>query len=115
MIVVAWEDAQAAPETVERDEFEARAKVETLLSRLEAGESFPMLARTESDATSSRLRGGLLGTYRRDEWPVQHRPILDAVFALRIREISEPIRAPYGWVLAQRCPIEKIHTRHRQM
>src|SRR5690606_28177754 len=72
VIVVAWQGATAAPPTVTRSETEARAKAEELRRRLDEGEDFTVLALTQSDAASSGPRGGLIGTYARDEWPAAH-------------------------------------------
>lgn len=111
-IVVAWRGATAAPATVTRTEEEARARAEELRARIEGGADFAEVARAESDAASSGPRGGLLGTYRREDFPAVHEPIRDAVFALHDHQTSEVLRAPYGYVVAQRCPVEKVHTRH---
>lgn len=112
VIVVAFQGATHAPASVTRTEAEARARAEDLLRRLEAGEAFGAVAREASDAASSGPRGGLLGTYALDAWPAAHAPIRDAVWALRVGETSEVLRAPYGWVVARRCPVEWVHTRH---
>lgn len=112
VIVVSWSGAPHAPEGVTRSESEARERAEQLHARLEAGEDFATIARTESDASSSGPRGGLLGTYARDEWPAAHEPIRAPIEGLRIGETSHVLQAPYGWVIAQRCPIERLHTRH---
>ncbi len=112
VIVVAWQGATAAGEDVTRSEDEARARAEALRARVEGGEDIAALARTESDASSSGPRGGLLGTYTRESFPAIHAPIRDAVFDLEVGALSEVIRAPYGYVVARRCPVEKIHTRH---
>ncbi len=112
VIVVAWQGAVAASSEITRSETDARTRADELKRRLDAGEDFAALARSDSDASSSGPRGGLLGTYARDEWPAAHEPIRDAVFGLRVNQTSDVLRAPYGWVIARRCPVEKVHTRH---
>ena len=112
VIVVAWQGAEHAPATVTRTESDARARAEELRTRAEAGEDFAALARAESDAASSGPRGGLLGTYTREDWPAAHEPIREPIWGLREGEISEALRAPYGWVVARRCAVEHVHTRH---
>jgi peptidyl-prolyl cis-trans isomerase SurA len=112
VVVVAWQGAQYAAAAVTRSKEEARAQAEELRSRLEQGADFAETARAESDAASTAPRGGLMGTYTREEWPAVHVPIRDAVFALEVGQLGEVLEAPYGWVLARRCPVEKIHTRH---
>jgi parvulin-like peptidyl-prolyl isomerase len=112
VIVVAWQGATATADAITRSETEARARAEALRQRVDAGEDFAMLARSESDAVSSGPRGGLLGTYARDEWPRAHLPIRDAVFGLEVDQTSDVIHAPYGYVIARRCPVQKVRTRH---
>lgn len=112
VIVVAWQGATAAADTVTRTEEEARAKAENLRQRLDAGEDFATIARAESDASSSGPRGGLIGTYARDEWPPAHAAIETAVFGLSVGQTTDVIHAPYGYAIARRCPVEKVHTRH---
>lgn len=112
VIVVAWQGALAAGDDITRSEADARARADALRARIEGGATFADVARAESDASATGPRGGLMGTYTREDWPPVHAPIQDAIFALRDGELSEPIRAPYGWVIAERCEVEKVHTRH---
>lgn len=112
VIVVAWQGAEHAATTITRTEDDARARAEELIARIEGGERFDAVAREASDAASSGPRGGLLGTYPRSEWPEVHAAIAPRVFGMRVGEVSEAIRAPYGWVIAERCPVELAHTRH---
>ncbi|UJR83111.1 peptidylprolyl isomerase [Sandaracinus amylolyticus] len=113
VIVVAWSGASHAPASITRTQDEARARAEQLRTGLVAGnDDLATLARTESDAASSGPRGGLLGTYTREDWPAAHEPIRDAIWALRTGAISDVLEAPYGYVVAQRCPVEHVHTRH---
>ena len=34
------------------------------------------------------------------------------MFGLSVNETSDILRAPYGWVIARRCAVEKVTTRH---
>jgi len=112
-IVVAYRGAMAADEDVTRTEEEARARAEGIRTRVtEGGEEFADVARADSDASSSGPRGGLLGTYAREDFPEIHAPIRDAVFDLEVGETSEVLTAPYGFVVARRCPVEKVNSRH---
>jgi peptidyl-prolyl cis-trans isomerase SurA len=113
VIVVAWQGAEHAAPAVTRTEQEARTRAESLRSGGDAApERFAEVARAQSDAASSGPRGGLLGTYAREDWPEAHVPIRDAVFGLSVGQVSQVLQAPYGWVVARRCPVEKAHTRH---
>ncbi|MGE0788017.1 MAG: peptidylprolyl isomerase [Sandaracinaceae bacterium] len=113
VIVVAYDGAVAAPDGVTRSMDEARSRAAELRRRVaDAHEDIADVARAESDAASSGPRGGLLGTYARDNFPAAHEPIRDAIFALDVGAVSDVLEAPYGFVVAQRCEVEKIHTRH---
>lgn len=111
-VVVAWDGATPTPPGVSRTEEEARARAEELLARVEAGTPLSEIARRESDAPTSRARGGAMGTWRRDEWPPLHEALRDPIFTLAVGQHTDVIRAPYGFVVAERCPVEKVHTRH---
>ncbi len=112
ILVVAWQGADRAPTTVTRDESTARARIEELRTRVEGGADLTALARTESDAPTSAARGGLMGTFSRADWPPIHEALRQPVFALSVGALSDVVRMPYGYVLARRCPVEKVHTRH---
>lgn len=112
ILVVAWQGADRAPATVTRDESTARARIEELRARVEGGADLTALTRTESDAPTSAARGGLMGTFSRSDWPAIHEGLRAPVFALSVGALSDVVRMPYGYVLARRCPVEKVHTRH---
>lgn len=112
ILVVSWQGADRAPASVTRDESAARARTEELRTRVEQGADLTTLARTESDAPTSAARGGLMGTFSRAEWPPIHAGLRDPVFALDVGQLSDIVRMPYGYVLARRCRVEKVHTRH---
>jgi peptidyl-prolyl cis-trans isomerase SurA len=112
VIVVSYTGASFAPESVTRSELDARARAEELWRSVEAGNDFTAIARADSDAAASGPRGGLIGTYARSEWPAAHDAIRDAVFRLQVGQTSEVLAAPYGYVIARRCAVEKIHTQH---
>ena len=111
-IVVAWQGAAYAPATVTRSRDEARAKAEVLRTRLAGGEDFATVARAESDAASSGPRGGLLGTYTREDWPAAHDALKEPVFALSVGQLSDIVQTSYGFAIARRCRVEKVHTAH---
>jgi hypothetical protein len=112
-IVVQWRGATGAGDAITRTQEEARVRAEELLASLESGaRDFATVAREDSDARSSGARGGLIGTYAREDWPLQHEAVRDRAFALQIDQRSEVTEAPYGWVILHRCPTEHRHTRH---
>lgn len=112
-IVVQWQGATGAPETITRSEGDARIRIESLLASIESGQAnFNDVARADSDARSSGNRGGLIGTYSHADWPPQHEAIRERAFALQPGQTSEVLQAPYGWVVLHRCATEYRHTRH---
>lgn len=112
-IVVQWQGATGAPESITRSEGDARVRIEGLLTSIESGQAnFNDVARSDSDARSSGARGGLIGTYSHADWPPQHEAIRERAFALQPGQTSEVVQAPYGWVILHRCATEYRHTRH---
>lgn len=82
-------------------EAEAKAKLERLRSRVSAGEDFAELAKLNSDDPSS-LKGGEVGWVSPgDTVPEFER----AMNALKLNEVSEVVRTPFGWHLIQ--PLER--------
>lgn len=112
VVVVAWQGATAAPAEITRSKDEARARAESLLARVNGGESLSTVAAAESDAPSSRARGGAIGTFVRDEWPELFAPLKEPIFAAAVGARTPVVEAPFGWVFGERCAVEKVHTRH---
>jgi len=113
VIVVAWKGAAHASAEITRDKAQAQAKAQELLQRVKQNPDFASLAKQNSDAKSSGPRGGIMGTYRKAKWPKIHQPIRDIIFSLKVNQIAdELVEAPYGYVIAKRCLVEKIPTRH---
>lgn len=111
ILVVAWQGAEGADDGVTRDRAAAQARAEELRAKLASGTDFAALA-GESDEPKTRAKGGAMGTYARDSWPEKYAPLKEAVFALGIGETSAVVEHPHGFVVAQRCKVEKVHTRH---
>ena len=77
---------------------EARAKLLALRNRIENGEDFAALAKANSDDAGSANAGGDLG------WMTPGQSVREferAVQALELKQLSEPIRTPFGWHLIQ--------------
>ena len=83
---------------------EARARLATLRSRIEVGESFEDLARDSSDDPGSATVGGSLGFIERG---VMVPPFEEAAFALAPGELSEPVRSSYGWHLIKVTSVQE--------
>ncbi len=79
-------------------ETEARRKITVLRQRIAEGTNFAELARLNSDDTASAQRGGELGwTVPGDLVPEFER----AMNALKIGELSQPVRTPFGYHIIQ--------------
>ncbi|MBZ5714730.1 peptidylprolyl isomerase [Nannocystis pusilla] len=111
ILVVAWQGAEGAEPTVTRDKAAAQARAAELQKKLSSGTAFAELA-GESDEPRTKAKGGAMGTYAQDKWPEKYAPLKDVVFALGIGETAAPVEHPHGFVVAQRCKVEKVHTRH---
>jgi len=111
IVVVAWAGAEGAEPAVTRDEASAKTLAEELRERLIGGVDVGTLA-SQSDEPKTRAKNGAMGTFERDKWPEKYAAIADAVFAAGVGETTAPVRTPLGWVVAQRCAVEKVHTRH---
>lgn len=80
----------------ERTDEQARERAEELLARIENGESFEALARTESDDTLSGPDGGDLG------WIAEGTlddALVDAAFETPPGEVTGPVETSFGWHL----------------
>ena len=78
-------------------ESEAKAKIDRLRERLVAGASFEDIARANSEDTSS-AKGGDLGWLSAGDTVPDFEHAMDR---LKVNEISQPIRTPFGWHLIQ--------------
>jgi hypothetical protein len=113
VIVVAWKGAAHAGPQIAVDKPQAQQRAVQLLTRAIGGADFAALARQSSDASASKLRGGIIGTYKIDEWPQLHLPIRDTVFGLMVNQVTdELVETPYGYAIVRRCPVERAHARH---
>jgi peptidyl-prolyl cis-trans isomerase D len=78
----------------EEQEQEARARVEQIQSRLEAGDEFAAVAKEESDHQPSRSQGGDLGFMTRETMNPEFAKV---VFDMDEGGISEPVRTDAGY------------------
>ncbi len=111
IVVVAWKGAEGAEETVTRDEATAKEEAEALREKLIGGIAIDGLA-ARSDEPKTRAKNGAMGTYVREKWPEKYAAIKNAVFGLQVGEVTPAVKLPHGYVVAQRCAVEKIASRH---
>jgi len=93
-ILVNVASSQPGAVNVAADE-EARAKIEEIRKRLDAGEDFAKVAGEASDA-ASKANGGLIGPLNREEVNPTFLTTLDAMSA---GDITDPIRTAQGYQL----------------
>jgi peptidyl-prolyl cis-trans isomerase SurA len=72
----------------------ARAKIDTVLQKLKAGEDFAKLAEEYSDDTGSKKKGGDLGYFGRR---MMVKEFDEAAFNLKPGEISDVVRTNFGY------------------
>ena len=80
------------------DDAAARNKAEDVPAKAKAGEDFGKLASEYSDDPGSRAAGGELGWATRQSF-VQ--PFADALFAMQVGEISDPVKTQFGYHVIQ--------------
>jgi parvulin-like peptidyl-prolyl isomerase len=113
IIAVNYKGVARGGDKATRDKPSAEQRARDLLAKVHANADFAALAKTESDAPNSAARGGIIGAFRKQEWPELHAALRDTVFGLQVGEIAEqPVAADYGYVLVRRCPVEKARSRH---
>ncbi|MCG8370644.1 MAG: SurA N-terminal domain-containing protein [Proteobacteria bacterium] len=76
------------------DETVAEDKAKGLLARIDAGEPFEDLARSNSDDTLSAGRGGDLGALTEEQLPAA---LAGVVFDMREGDVAGPIRSDFGF------------------
>lgn len=71
------------------------AEIEAIAKDLTV-DNFAEIAKKESEDRGSSVRGGELGWFGRG---MMVKPFEEAAFGMKIGEISQPVRSPYGWHL----------------
>jgi len=107
-IVVAYRGARAAGEEITRTRAEAQALAHRVREDLRQGETFAMAAKIYSDGPRS-LHGGNLGIITLEKVMPE---VADALRALHVGQISEPVETAYGFHILRRDPVERVTVRH---
>jgi len=79
-------------------EEESLEKIKALRARIVAGEDFAAVAKAESDDKGSGVNGGDLDFFGRGQMTP---PFDQAVFALEVGKISEPVKTQFGYHLIE--------------
>lgn len=88
-----------------RTDEEAKTRAEELRKQILAGADFATVARENSEHQASAEKGGDLGTLRKGSLP----PNLDnVVFALKPKEVSEPVKEGQGYYIFQVDEIRQV-------
>ncbi|HEY0602523.1 MAG TPA: peptidylprolyl isomerase [Herpetosiphonaceae bacterium] len=98
-------------EELEEQFTERKAEADAIYQQLVANpDSFPEVAREKSEDPGSAANGGDLDPFDREGNVVGQqgqtlvKPFVDAAWALKTNEISQPVRTDFGWHIIQRVP-----------
>jgi parvulin-like peptidyl-prolyl isomerase len=91
-ILITFKDETPASEK------EAKAKIDAILAKIKAGESFEKLAEAES-ACPSKKAGGSLGAFSRNQMVKEFE---DVAFALKDGEVSGVVKTKFGYHIIRR-------------
>ena len=78
----------------EEQQHEAKRRIDSVYTALQAGADFEALAKQVSQDPGSARRGGMLGWFARKQMVKEFE---DEAFALQPGEMSKPFLSPYGW------------------
>ena len=78
----------------EEQQQEAKRRIDSVYTALQAGADFEALAKQVSQDPGSARRGGMLGWFSRHQMVKEFE---DAAFALQPGQMSKPFQSPYGW------------------
>ena len=107
--------SDASPEKVDA----AKKKAEDIMARIRKGESFAALAKKFSQDPGSANEGGDLGFFGRG---VMDKAFEQAAYALKVGEVSEPVRSTFGFHIiklegirgGERKPFEQVRSEIEQ-
>jgi peptidyl-prolyl cis-trans isomerase SurA len=83
-----------AQKASDAEQQEAKHRIDSVYTALQAGADFEALAKQVSQDPGSARRGGVLGWFARNQMVKEFE---DAAFALQPGEMSKPFLSPYGW------------------
>lgn len=92
----------------QEQEQKLREKAEQIRERLLKGEDFASLAQKLSEDTASAQKGGDLGYFKKGDMV---KPFEQAAFALKVGEISQVVRSPFGFHIIRVDDIKEARVR----
>ncbi len=98
-VLVMYMGSQRAPASIVRTRDQARALAEEVLRRARAGDDVARLAVEYSDEPGAGGRGGSLGRFGKGAMVPAFE---EAVFKLKVGEISDVVETPFGFHVIQR-------------
>ena len=85
---------QTPQKATEEQLSDAKRRIDSVYTALQAGADFEALAKQVSQDPGSARRGGLLGWFSRHQMVKEFE---DEAFALQPGQMSKPFQSPYGW------------------
>ena len=85
---------QVTQKATDEQQKEAKRRIDSIYTALQAGADFEALAKQVSQDPGSAPRGGVLGFFSRHQMVKEFE---DAAFALQPGEMSKPVQSPFGW------------------
>lgn len=99
-ILIRMQGSRVPLRTGEKDlsDAEALAKAKEIRAKIVAGGDFATIAKAESDDAGSGANGGDLGSFTRGRMVPEFE---EAAFALKVGDISQPVKTQFGYHLIQ--------------
>lgn len=98
-LVVMHRESAGNKGEITRTREDAKARAQEALKRVRSGEDFEKVVAVYSDEPGAGERGGDLGTFGRG---AMVKPFSDAVFAMKVGEISEVVETVFGFHVIKR-------------
>lgn len=90
------------------DSAAVKKKLENIRQQIEKGASFAKMAKQYSDDTGTADQGGELGWITKGTMAA---PIDKVLFALKVGQVSQPVKTAFGWQLFKLQAVRAAHTK----
>jgi NIMA-interacting peptidyl-prolyl cis-trans isomerase 1 len=98
-VLVAYKGSKRTPRGVTRSKFDARARAEEALAKIQGGMEFEDAVKQYSDDAGSVDRMGLVGKFHRGD---MEPAFSAAAFALRVEQVSNVVETQFGFHIIKR-------------